>query len=142
MNPKLFACFAFIGCLPFITTSPAQALPATSPETEQAALMPADSSFAEIVLKPTGDLWRITGTFANDEAPAGELGYELIVEREGAAGTSRSSQSGTFETRPGQTATLSTSRVNARPGDRLHIRLIISDGGATIAEDAVDKHIQ
>jgi 3-methyladenine DNA glycosylase Mpg len=68
---------------------------------------------------------RVQGAFVNDSSGTGPLTYELDVQRTGDAGTSQSTQSGRFETAPGQTDTLSTVRVNVQPGDEATLRLVI-----------------
>lgn len=64
--------------------------------------------------------------------------YTLSVERRGAAGTSRSSQSGAFAVEAGARDTLAVSRVNAAAGDVLRAELTVElEGGAT-ARDKVE----
>ena len=63
------------------------------------------------------------------------LRYELTVERTGAS-TSRSRQSGQFAPVPGRTATLSTARINADPGDHLRLHLVVRRGADVVASVA------
>jgi len=86
---------------------------------------PRDGAGAMIQTERMGDRLRVRGVFVNDGVGAETLRYELSVRRTGAAGTSRSSQSGTFETAPGRTDTLSTTQVNVQPGDEIDLKLIV-----------------
>ncbi|WP_103027967.1 curli-like amyloid fiber formation chaperone CsgH [Salinibacter altiplanensis] len=84
-----------------------------------------DSTRARIDTQRVGDRLRVRGLFVNMGGPTGPLTYELSVRREGMAGTTRSSQSGSFRTAPGQTDTLSTTQVNVQSGDRIDLRLVV-----------------
>ena len=66
--------------------------------------------------------------------------YTLTVERRGAAGTSRSRQSGAFDVAAGARDTLSVSRVNAVPGDVLLAELVVESGGVT-TRDKVEVEV-
>ncbi|GEM_PF-4387194 len=76
-----------------------------------------DSTGAQLHMERQGTMLRVQGLFANESTEAGPLTYELDVQRTGDAGTSRTTQSGRFETVPGRTDTLSTVRVNVQAGD-------------------------
>jgi hypothetical protein len=78
----------------------------------------------------------ITPTYARPDpatADTAALRYALTVERTGAS-TSRSHQGGPFTPTPGRVDTLSTVRLSARPGDRLHLRLVVQRGAAVVAD--------
>lgn len=78
----------------------------------------------------------ILPTYALPDTAAGDtvaLRYELTVERTGAS-TSRTRQGGTFTPTPGDVDTLSTVHLNAQPGDRLHLHLVVRRKGEAIAE--------
>lgn len=62
----------------------------------------------------------------------GEYRYELIVDRTGPAGTSRSKQSGTFTPGTSSADTLARTRVNLTSGDELHARLSIIEGDTVL----------
>lgn len=91
---------------------------------------PDDSTGARLLMERQGESVRIRGAFTNESnrdslVGAGTLSYKLDVRRTGETGTSQSTQSGRFETVPGQTDTLSTVRVNVQPGDRMDLQLTI-----------------
>ena len=92
---------------------------------------PADSTIALIQTERAGERLRVQGIFISEGPPASErdasstLNYELSVRRSGAAGTVRTSQSGTFETAPGQADTLSTTQVNVQTGDTIDLHLLV-----------------
>ncbi|NBB99317.1 MAG: hypothetical protein GVY15_00425 [Bacteroidetes bacterium] len=64
--------------------------------------------------------------------------YTLKVHREGAAGSSASTQGGSFTSTPGQVDTLATSRVSVTEGDRLVVELTVRAGETTVATASVD----
>lgn len=64
--------------------------------------------------------------------------YMLKVHREGAAGSSTSTQAGPFAIVPGQVDTLGTSRVSIGHGDRLVVELTVRAGETTVATASVD----
>ena len=70
---------------------------------------------------------------AGDDTTA--LRYELTVERTGAS-TSRTRQGGRFTPIPGRTDTLSTARINAAPGDRLRLQLVVRRKADVVASVA------
>jgi hypothetical protein len=76
--------------------------------------------------------YTVRGLFVNRDGPSGTLRYDLRVQRIGSAGSMTSSQSGTFETAPNQTDTLSTVTVNASGGADLSITLEIRDGDGLV----------
>jgi hypothetical protein len=76
----------------------------------------------------------VQGLFVNDNTEADTLTYKLAARRSGPAGTSQSTQSGSFATAPGQTDTLSTIQTNVQPGSRVNIRLTICDNGTVLDE--------
>lgn len=78
---------------------------------------------------------RVQGAFVNDSTWTDELAYELNVRRTGESGTTQTTQSGTFETAPGQTDTLSTVRVSVQTGDRIELHLTIRQDGTLVDED-------
>ena len=90
-----------------------------------AGSLASDSTRARIDTQRVGDRLRVRGLFVNMGGPTGPLTYELSVRREGRAGTTRSSQSGSFRTVPGQIDTLSTTQVNVQSGDRIDLRLVV-----------------
>jgi hypothetical protein len=72
----------------------------------------------------------------------GDYSYELIVERSGAAGTSRTRQEGSFMPGSPSADTLGTTRVNYAAGDRLYARLFIRLDGETIARTEIRRVIE
>lgn len=68
------------------------------------------------------------------------LHYELTLERTGASNL-RSRQSGRFTPVPGRADTLSTVRINAQPGDRLHLRLVVHRDDQIVAQDIFTEHV-
>jgi hypothetical protein len=93
-----------------------------------------DSTGARLLVERQGERVRVQGAFTNDGTGKGMLTYELDVRRTGDTGTSQSTQSGQFETAPGQTDTLSTVQVNVQPGDRMALHLTIRRDGTLIDE--------
>ena len=93
-----------------------------------------DSTHARIDTQRVGDQLRIRGLFVNADGPTGALTYELSVRRDGAAGTARTTQSGTFRTAPGQTDTLSTTQVSVQPGARIDLRLRVRRDGTPVGQ--------
>jgi hypothetical protein len=106
------------------------------------AAAPPDSTGAQIDVERDGERLHIRGVFANDTTRAGPLAYALAVRRTGPSGTSQTSQSGTFETAPGQTDTLSTVTVNASPGATLRLHLVIRRGETTIDTARVERTVE
>jgi len=102
---------------------------------------PDDSTGARLLVERQGERLLIQAAFTNDPdgsrdrlPKADTLTYELDVRRTGTAGTSQSTQSGRFETAPGQTDTLSTVRINVQPGDRAKLHLAIRKGETLVDE--------
>ena len=95
------------------------------------------SGDAEILLTRDGSSVQITGMYTNSAEQPGPLTYELDVTRTGSQGSTKSTQSGAFETAPNQRDTLSTSSVNVQDGDTLRIHLQVRYNAATIDEDSV-----
>ncbi len=93
---------------------------------------PDDSTGAQIHTERTGDRLRVQGVFVSEDASADTLRYELSLRRRGAAGTTQTTQSGTFATGPGQADTLSTTQVNVQSGDTLTLHLRVRRGGTPI----------
>src|SRR5690554_3140882 len=62
------------------------------------------------------------------ESTGERLRYELIVDRIGRAGTSRSRQSGEFTVGSPSADTLSRTSISFSPGDSLNVRLLIFSG--------------
>jgi len=70
--------------------------------------------------------------------PAGAaLRYEIRTTREGAAGTSNSSQSGNVRLGQNGSATLAQTSVSVTPQDRYHITVKLLDGSRVVAEETV-----
>ena len=109
-----------LGCL-FVSAAP-QGAPSSTVRSGSAA---DDSTGARLLVERQGEMLRVQGAFVNDSTGTGTLAYELDVQRTGDAGTSQSTQSGRFETAPGQTDTLSTVQVNVQPGDEATVHLVI-----------------
>lgn len=98
---------------------------------------------ARILLEEDGSTLRIQGAFENDSSAwAEELAYELDVKRTGDAGTTRSTQSGTFETTPSRVDTLSTVQVNVQSGDRIEAHLTIERDETLVDEAHLQRHIE
>ena len=98
-----------------------------------------DSTRARIDTQRVGDRLRVQGLFVNADGPTGPLTYELSVHREGMAGTTRSTQSGSFRTAPGQTDTLSTTQVNVQSGDRIDLRLVVHRGDTPLGRARIRR---
>lgn len=84
----------------------------------------------------------VEGSCLNEEvldSRASELRFELLVERMGASGTSRSVQSGTFIPGTPSADTLSVATVSFVEGDTLHVRLSILDGDAELASTEIRR---
>ena len=105
------------------------------------AAAPPDSTGAQIDVERDGAMLHIRGVFVNDTTRAGPLSYALEVRRTGSSGTSQTSQSGTFETAPGRTDTLSAVAVNASPGATLRLHLRIQRGETTIDTAHVERTV-
>lgn len=97
---------------------------------------------ARILVERQEEGMRIQGAFVNDSTWTGELAYELDVQRTGSAGTSQTTQSGTFETAPGQADTLSTVQINVQSGDRVEAHLTIRWEEKLIDETRLQRHIE
>jgi hypothetical protein len=98
---------------------------------------------ARITVERDGGMFTIVPTYALPDtamADTAALRYELTVERTGTS-TSRSRQGGTFTPAPGRADTLSTVRVNAQPGDRVHLRLVVRRDDRIIADLARTEDI-
>lgn len=93
-----------------------------------------DPSGAQIQVHRQDETVRIQGVFINDHVEAGELRYELEVQRDGASGMARTTQSGAFATAPAQTDTLSTVHVRVESGDRTEVHLTIRREGGVVDE--------
>lgn len=89
---------------------------------------------ARIAVERDGDRFRFTALYSPPPAPG--LTYRFDVEKAGPAGRSSSTQGGAVVD-----DTLSTSVVNASPGDRLSARLTVHDGDRVVAEDAVEHTV-
>jgi hypothetical protein len=94
-----------------------------------------DTTGAVIDLQRSGDRIDVRGLYVNRDGQAGELRYSLSVDRSGSGGSMTSRQSGTFETAPPETDTLSTVTVNASGGAELSIILEIRDGDRLVDDD-------
>lgn len=94
-----------------------------------------DTTGAVIDLQRSGDRIDVRGLYVNRDGPAGELRYSLSVDRSGSGGSMTSRQSGTFETAPPETDTLSTVTVNASGGVELSIILEIRDGDRLVDDN-------
>jgi hypothetical protein len=88
-----------------------------------------------LTVRPT---FTLSDTAATDTTA---LRYDLTVERTGAS-TTRSRQVGTFTPAAGRTDTLSTVRLNAQPGDRLTVHLVVRRGERVIAERTRTEQIE
>jgi len=100
-----------------------------------------DTSGTHIDLRRDGEMLHVRGLFVNADGPRGVLTYELAVHRAGPSGTSRSTQSGAFDTVPGQTDTLSTVQVNIQPGDSLDLRLRVEHDDHLLDEARIQRTV-
>lgn len=98
-----------------------------------------DSTDVTLDLERTGNQLRIRGVFGGTPPAPGSLTYRLRVRREGAAGTTRTQQSGSFTPVPGTTDTLSTVTVNVAAEDRLTVRLVVEQHGEQVGTARVDR---
>ena len=101
-----------------------------------------DASGAAIDIDRNGDRFDVRGLFVNRDGPSATLRYDLRVQRTGSAGSMTSSQSGTFETTPTQTDTLSTVTVNASAGADLSITLEIRDGDRLLDREQQERAVK
>ena len=91
-----------------------------------------DDRTARVDVTP-GDTYAVEAVAASDRAAEGS--YTLVVERVGAAGRSRSQQGGRFALAAGEERALSTSRVNASPGDSIRVDLTVTWADGAITSD-------
>jgi hypothetical protein len=68
--------------------------------------------------------------------PGKVLAYEMKVKREGGAGSSSSSQSGTVALGPDGIGHLASSSVSVGSGDRYRVSVRVVDHGRVVAEDS------
>jgi len=87
-----------------------------------------DSTNTTIELRRNGSTLRIRALFTGGPELPDALAYELSVRRNGAAGTTQTTQSGAFSVTPGRPDTLSTVTVNVQTGDRLRIHVRVRAG--------------
>ncbi|GEM_PF-5747748 len=71
-----------------------------------------------------------------------ELRYELIVERIGSSGISRTRQAGTFTPGTSPADTLSRTSINFSTGDALHVRLLIYAGDRIISSAKIERNLE
>lgn len=90
-----------------------------------------DSTGAVIDLQREGPDLHIRALYVNADDRSGSLTYSLDVTRSGRS-RSTNRQSGRFTTAPGQTDTLSTTRINVRPDDDVSIHLTVSDASGIV----------
>ena len=96
-----------------------------------------------LTVKHDGAMLTVRPTFTLSDTTTTDttvLRYDLTVERTGAS-TARSHQGGAFTPTPGRTDTLSTVRLNAQPGDRLTVHLVVRRGERVIAEQTRTEQI-
>jgi len=122
---------------------------AAAPVATGVALFSSDSSGdaraahgAVIDVAQNGSRLTVRGLFVNRDGPSATLRYDLRVQRTGSAGSMTSSQSGTFETTPTQTDTLSTVTVNASAGADLSITLEIRDGDRLLDREQQERAVK
>ena len=101
-----------------------------------------DAAGAALNIDRSDDRFDVRGLFVNRDGPSGTLRYDLRVQRTGSAGSMTSSQSGTFETAPNQTDTLSTVTVNASGGADLSITLEIRDGDGLVDTEQRERTVE
>ena len=95
-----------------------------------------DTTCTHLLVDRTGSTLTITPTYTlpvTTPADTTILRYDFLVERTGVS-TSRSRQGGTFTPTPGRVDTLSTVRLTAQPGDRLHLHLVVRRQDETLTE--------
>jgi len=72
------------------------------------------------------------------EGPAGaSVRYEIRTTREGAAGTSNSSQSGNARLGDDGAAKLASTSISVSPRDRYRVQVRVLDGNRVVAEEEV-----
>ena len=98
-----------------------------------------DDAAVRLVVTP-GPSYTVAVVAESAQAASGT--YTLTVERSGASGTSRSSQSGAFTVSAGGRDTLSVSRVNASPGDALRAELVATWDGGGETRDVFEETIE
>lgn len=100
---------------------------------------PSDSSDVTLDLERTGDQLHIQGMFSGGAPAPGPLTYRLRVRREGAAGTTRTQQGGSFRPVPGTTDTLSVVTINVAADDRLTIHFVVEQNEEQVGTARVDR---
>ncbi|MBN2595281.1 MAG: hypothetical protein JXR82_00680 [Marinifilaceae bacterium] len=68
------------------------------------------------------------------------LRYIFVVTKNGVAGTSKTTQKGTFTVLEKNISSLSESRINLRKGDKLMAKLLIYQDNMIVAQDSVVFH--
>ena len=117
-----------VACMP-APTLPASLSPAGAPSPDSTGAV------IDLHLDETGLLVR--ALYVNADDRRGALTYQLDVTR-GGRSRSTNRQSGRFTTAPGQTDTLSTTRVSVQAGDPVSIRLTVSDSDGVVDEVHLD----
>ena len=86
-----------------------------------------------------GDTYVLASVAEADGSGRGQ--YEIEVSRRGAAGTSVSRQSGTFELPEAGTSALSTQSVSVAPGDHIVASLTVTWADGQISRDTLDETV-
>lgn len=82
---------------------------------------------SELIIEQIDNRLVISGSVTNLGEHSETLHYQLELERKGASGMTKSSQSGRLSIDAGESAGVSTSRVNTGKGDTCRISLIVKD---------------
>jgi hypothetical protein len=99
------------------------------------AAAPASGPQARVLVDRQPGRYHYTALYEGDVRDG--LAYQFEVVREGASGRSKSSQGGAV-----QGDTLSSSAVSVNPGDRVTVRLTVTDAGQIVAHYAAEEVVE
>ena len=85
-----------------------------------------------------GDMLTIQGKFANDSPQEATFRYELITTRQGASGSSSSTQTGSFRALAQQEVSLSHVSINVAENDTYIIELKIFQDNSVYLHDKIE----
>jgi len=93
---------------------------------------------AKLETQRVGDLLTISGHCLNATEQTATLRYELFLDKQGQAGTSRNTQGGEFTVASRQDKVLSQTTINVAPTDTYRIRLqVFNRQGEVVAADSL-----
>ncbi len=105
---------------------------------DNSASQPESGGFkARIAIEPDGDGIKIQAYCLNNTSEDAVLRYRMISKKAGRAGTSQSSQSGTFKIAAGQEQSLSKLSLGVSAADQYEIELKVFKDRELVAQDSV-----